>query len=518
MPRLPRVEPLVFWPPFLALLAATALSGLDGEAFLATVNALNTWILDQFSWLFAGGTLFMVITVVAVYLSPLARVRIGGEQAEPLLSPWRWFSITLCSTVAVGILFWGAAEPLYHLHQPPSSLGIAPNSPEAERFALSTMFMHWTVTPYAIYTVPALGFALTTYNRGEPHSLSAPLTPLLGERAHGAVGRLVDAVCLFALVAGMSASLGTGVLTLASGLGLLTPVHGDAPWLLALVTFTVVATFVLSSVSGLQRGIRVLSDINARFFLVLAVGVLLIGPTAYMLRAVPGALAEYALSFPSRSLMTGATTGDPWPKSWTIFYWANWLAWAPVTAVFLGRIGRGYTVRQFIHVNLGATAAFGGLWMCVFSGTSLFFDQQTQGALFAQLQAEGPESMVYAMFGHLPAAGALTVAFLAATFLSFVTAADSNTDAMSLLSLREGALGQGDPSVALKITWGVTVGVVALVMVGYSGIDGVKALSVFGGFPALFLILLISVALLRVAWRPEECLRPRQPPAERASS
>ncbi|MCB9745587.1 MAG: BCCT family transporter [Alphaproteobacteria bacterium] len=499
MPRFPNVEPLVFWPPFLALLAATALSGVDGEAFLAAVTGLNTWILDHFSWLFAGGTLFMVLTVAAVYASPLARVRIGGPEATPLLSPTRWFAVTLCTTVAVGILFWGPAEPLYHLHQPPESLGIAPNSEASARFAMSTMFMHWTLTPYAIYTVPALAFALAHYNHGEPYSLSSPLTLLAGERAHGGVGKLVDAVCLFALVAGMAASLGTGILTLSSGLGEVSSLDGGSTPLRLAITAAVVGTFVVSSVTGLLRGIRVLSTLNIRFFLVLAGYVLVVGPTSSLLSAGVEGVGEFALSFFPRSLMTGDLSGDPWPKAWTIFYWANWLAWAPVTAVFLGRVAVGYTVRQLIHVNLAATATFSGLWVCIFSGTSLYFDQQTGGALFATLQAEGPEAMVYAMFGHLPGAGLLTAAFLAVTFLSFVTAADSNTDAMSLLSLRGQSLDDEASSVGLKVIWGATVGAVALIMISYAGIDGVKALSVFGGFPALFLILLIALGLWRAA-------------------
>lgn len=174
------LRPLVFWPTFLILLAAVIASYVDLNAFLAVSKQLNNLILKNFSWLFSAGSFAMVVLTAIVYFSALGKVRIGGEDAQPLLSKWRWFMVALCTTLAVGVLFWTTAEPLYHLYGPPTSLPIEAGSSAAKSFAMSTMFLHWTITPYAIYLVPSLVFALVFYNRRSNFSIGAMLEPLLG--------------------------------------------------------------------------------------------------------------------------------------------------------------------------------------------------------------------------------------------------------------------------------------------------------------------------------------------------
>ncbi|BBI52166.1 hypothetical protein HORIV_45870 [Vreelandella olivaria] len=215
---IPSLRPLVFWPTFLVLFAAVIASYINLDAFLAVASGLNAAILNNFSWLFSIGSLYLLVMAVIVYFSPIGHVRIGGPDAKPLLSPLRWFSITLCTTLAVGVLFWTTAEPLYHFMSPPSSSGLEAGSSDAMVFAMSTMFLHWTFTPYAIYAVPALIFALAFYNLRLRFSISSMLEPLFGSRIRRFAG-LIDAISLYALVAGMASSLGTGALTLAGGVG-----------------------------------------------------------------------------------------------------------------------------------------------------------------------------------------------------------------------------------------------------------------------------------------------------------
>ncbi|HKX90671.1 MAG TPA: BCCT family transporter, partial [Sphingopyxis sp.] len=190
----------MFFTPLAVLLAAVVLSLWQGAAFVAVETAINDWILRYFSPLFAWAGIGFLALLAAIALSPLGGRIIGGAGARPILSRWRWFAVTLCTTIATGILFWGAAEPLFHLNDPPAMLGLQPGSDAAATFAMSTMFLHWTLTPYAIYTVAGLAFALVYYNRGEPFSLSSLFVPLLGRRAHGPVGTGIDIVCLYALV------------------------------------------------------------------------------------------------------------------------------------------------------------------------------------------------------------------------------------------------------------------------------------------------------------------------------
>ena len=208
----------VFFTPLAVLLAAVGLSLWQGPAVVAAETTVNDWILGNFSPLFAWAGIGFLALLACIALSPLGGRVIGETGAIPILSRGRWFAVTLCTTIATGILFWGAAEPLFHLNDPPAMLGLEPGSDAAATFAMSTMFLHWTLTPYAIYTVAGLAFALVYYNRREPFSLSSLFVPLIGQRAHGPVGTGIDILCLYALVAGMAASLGAGVLALAGGI------------------------------------------------------------------------------------------------------------------------------------------------------------------------------------------------------------------------------------------------------------------------------------------------------------
>ncbi len=486
-------KPAVFFFPFLLLLGSTGYSLLDAEGFLEGVTSANTWILSHFGWLFSWGTFFFLALCLGVYFSPMAGLRIGGEDARPLLTRWQWFSVVLCTTVAIGILFWGASEPLYHYHAPPVGSSALPESGAAARFALSTMFMHWTFTPYGIYTMAGLVFALSYYNHGQAFSLGAMLYPLLGEKAKR-WGGLIDALSLYSLVAGMAASLGAGVLTISGGMERYLGLAGSVS-LTGGITLAVVLVFILSAISGLSRGIRWLSGFNTWLFIAFVAYVLLNGsPLKYLVSLGAEGVWDYVAHFIPRSL--GIGMDKSWEGSWTVFYWANWLAWAPVSAVFLGRISVGYTVREFIHFNLLLPALFGALWMLVFSGNALYFDSRGEG-MFATLQADGPEQVVYALFEHLPFPFVLGAVFLGTAFLSYVSGADANATAMGGLSAKGISPDHPEPAAWLKVAWGVLVGFTAWVMVSQAGVDGIKMASNLGGFPALLFLLGVAVGLLR---------------------
>ncbi|MBD3896525.1 BCCT family transporter [Halomonas sp. ML-15] len=501
------IRPGVFWPTFLVLMAAVVASYVDLDAFLAGTSALNSAILDHFSWLFSLGSLYLLLLAVVVYVSPLGRIRIGGEQATRLLSPLRWFSITLCTTLAVGVLFWTTAEPLYHLMGPPASSGLEAGSADAALFSMSTMFLHWAFTPYAIYAVPALIFALAFYNRRQRFSISSMLEPLLGEGVKRYAGA-IDALALYALVAGMASTLGTGALTIAGGVGQY--VEGDTnPLRLGVIIAIIVVTFVISAASGLQRGIARLSSLNAWLLLVLGLFVFVFGPTLFMLQLGVESFGVYLDNFFTRSLFTGAAGDDQWPYWWSIFYWAVWFAWAPVAALFLGKISRGYTVREFLRVNLLYPALFAVVWITIFSSAAIYYQLHAGVDLNAVLEDRGIEHLLYTLFRELPLAGLWIPLLLFIAFISYVTVADSNTDAIGNLCTR-GLTADSDLNTGLpmKVLWGVIVGVVSWVMVSFVGIDGVKMLSNLGGLPAMLIILAASSALWIWLKHPERLTPP----------
>ena len=494
--------------PAALLLAGVLLSMLDADAFLAAVTNANDWILRNFSDAFNLGSFAFVLTIVWVWFSPLGRVKIGGAKAVPLLSRWNWFAITLCTTIAIGILFWATAEPLLHYHEPPGQSGIDPASAEARRFAISSLFMHWSLTPYAIYSVPALAFALAHYNLGKGFSLYSPISLVFGQPSNDWVPAIVDALAVFALVAGLAASLGVGILSISSGVAVTFDI-AQSPVLLGLVAFSIISVFTLSSVSGLTRGIKWLSDWNVRFFFLLCAILIFVGPTGEMLSNGMQGLGDYVREFLPRSIGQGVTADQGWSRSWTSFYWANWLAWAPITALFLGRISRGYSVREFIVFNMLLPSLFAIVWMSIFGVSALAFDAEN-GSLYAALQADGPESVIYSFFEFLPFPAVWSAAFIGLSFICFVTAADSNTDAVSNICQKSESRAEGQATTLgryVKILWGILIGVTAWIMVSFSGVDGVRMLSNLGGLPALFIVAFMNVAIILMGTRRYSDLR-----------
>lgn len=497
---MPHLNKRVFYPPFLLLLVTIVYSLIDYEGFLSGVKFINEFILTHFSGVFAWSALGFLILVLVIYCAPVSGTIIGGKDAVPLLSKWKWFSITLCTTIATGILFWGAAEPIFHLNEPPANLGLLPHSVEAKDFAMSTLFMHWTFIPYAIYTLAGLVFALSFYNLRQPFRLGSMLYPVIGDRAHGHVGTIIDIVCLYALVAGMSASLGSGILSIMGGLEHLLGWQ-KTNVLLVLIALSIVLAFVLSSISGLKKGISLLSDINIRGFLLLALFVFLAGPTLSLLDLGYLGGMDFVRNFIPRSLNWRGALNDSWFESWTVFYWANWFAWVPITALFLGRLAYGYTVRQFIHFNLIIPSLFGGFWMVIFGGIAIYMDIDSAGELYASLQSDGAESVFYMIMSNLPIEHISSTLFLILIFISYVTAADSNTSAMSALSSNGISPTNQEAPVLVKIIWGAFIGMIAYIMISSIGLDGVKMISVLGGFPVLFFMLIVAASAIRLIFR-----------------
>ncbi len=491
------IRPLVFFPTFVILVGALVFSLVNLNLFTHYTKIANNFILSHFSWLFSVGSFYLLILITITYFSKLGDIKIGGKDATPKLSKPRWFMIVLCTTLAVGVLFWTTAEPLYHLHMPPKSWDIEANSPNAVLFAFSAMFLHWGPTPYAIYAVPALIFALVFYNLKLPYSISSSLRPVFGKYVTGRMGDVIDALALYSLVVGMSSSLGTGALTLLGGVGQFVALEKNAVSLGFFVAIIVI-TFVLSAAQGLIKGIARMSMVNFWLLIALFVFTLLFGPTLYILGIGIEGLGTFLQNFLRLSLFTGQAANDPWPQSWSVFYWAVWFAWAPITAMFLGKIARGYTVKEFIKVNVVFPSLFILLWVSVFAGSAIFMDQSSGGDLYAVLNQGGIEQLLYHIFGDMPLSGLTSLMLVFIAFISYVTAADSSTDAIGDLCIEDfNADTKDGVGLPIKILWGTLIGLVAWIMVSTVGVAGIKSLSNLGGLPATIIILCCSLTLIK---------------------
>jgi len=472
------------------------------STFVNVLQDAQSWILNYFDWLFDWTVLFMLITCVIVYFSPLGKLVIGGDSAKPILSKRRWYAIVLCTTVATGILFWGCAEPLYHLHEPPYQNLL---KGDAEVFAMSTLFMHWSWSPYAIYTLISLLFALLYYNYKKPYRVST-----LIERSNtqgntstsrsAALSRdVIDIICLIALICGMAASLGAGILTIGGGLEKIAGLsQGSLMW--GGIAVSIACAFIMSSISGLHKGITFLSSINTVLFFIFIAAFAWMLLSGRVWNLAGSGLAEYIQTFVSRSTgLDGAKSS--WRHAWTTFYWANWMAWAPVTALFLGRLGLGYTVREFIRVNLVYTSLFAMLWMIIFGGVALVSDLEQQGSMYKLLSQDGPQSVIFQLLEDANWRTGGAVFLLVIVFISYVTAADSNTTAMSALCTKGITPESPEAPINLKLLCGLTIAFIAWVMITYAGLNGIRILSVLGGFPILFLCMWVVVSMLRLSFR-----------------
>ncbi|WP_049729187.1 BCCT family transporter [Dorea sp. D27] len=491
----------VFFPPWILLIVLVGISLLSEKSFLSGMQAATGFILDNFAWAFNLTTLGCLAVVIIVFVSPLGKVRIGGSKARPIMKFRNLAWITLCTTVASGVLFWACAEPLYHMYTPAAAEGVEAGSPGAAVFAMKTMFLEWTWSPYAIYTVATLLFAFVFYNMRKSYSIGSAFVPVFGDKAKRYNG-IIDVICLFALVLGMAASLGTGTLTMGGGIENVFGIKsGPVSW--GFIILAIVATFIISSVSGVMKGIKLLSSLNGQVYIFLLLFVLIFGPTAFMMNFSVESLGAYVQDFFRMSLMTGDIHGDPWARSWPIFYWCVWMAWAPISGVFLGKILKGYTIRDAIVCNFVIPSVFSMVWMGLFSTASIYFENHGVG-LYDSLLKNGTESVVYKVFEQLPLAAVVIPFYLFIVFISFVTAADSNTNAMSGLCVKGLTVDNQESPSWLKICWGLTLGVLTWVLISFAGIDGIKAASNLGGFPIMFIIIIFIVGLLKVCRNPKK--------------
>jgi len=498
-----KIKPLVFLPPCLLLLPAVILNFVNPDRFANTLEHAYNAALSGFGWLASLLALIMLVVCCVVYASPFGRVMIGGPGAKPILKKWNLFAIVVCVNIGVGILLWGPIEPLYHFHTPPVSLGITPETPAAATFALSTVYLHNTVLPLSFATLVGLMFAFAYYNMRQPFTLGAPLAPLMGRHSRGSAGQLIDAVCLYALVAAMAASLGGALLLLGGGINYYFGIQGKpSNFLLGSVCLAIVAAYTGAAITGLTKGIRILANFKTVLFVLFLAFIFLLGPTQFILSFAVEGLGNFLSHFFEKALFTGAAHDDPWPHKWTQMYMSAWCAWAPLNGLFFGRIAYGYTVRTYLVFSLLLPAIFMGIWMAIICGATIHLELFKHADLWTVLKTQGDERVMYAFMEHFPLVRFITPAFLFVCFISFITSAAAVTSTMGGLCSTGVSPESPEASRFLKIFWGALVGVLAYIMITYARIDGIRMLSNLAGVPTLLLCGTVVVSALVVMLNP----------------
>ncbi|MDO4976891.1 MAG: BCCT family transporter [Eubacteriales bacterium] len=498
-----KFKPMVFMIPIILLVIAIGASMISGASFGEGVTAVNDSLLSSFGWLYTFGVFAITVAVFVAFFSPLGKVKVGGRSAKPTVTKKTYFSIVLCSIIGTGMPIWGAAEIIAHYSAPPASEGIEAFSVAAAKFGMRAVLMDWTFAPYAVYILPAILMAFAFYNMKAPFSLGSMLAPLFGDRMKGKFGEIIDAICIFTLVCGLVTSLATGSEALLYGLGQLSggAITKNAVTMSILVVL-IAATFILSATTGLKKGITFFSNLNIYFYIFILIFVFVVGPTTLIMNLGVESVGSFIANFIPDILNMRALTGDNWAYWWPIFYFAVYLAWALISAVFIARISYGFTFRTMIIYSFILPCLFTGLWMIIFSTTSLHME--ISGLGMAATYAENYAGVVIKLIQNLPFSVPIMLLFFAIVFVSFVTAADSCTNAIAGLCTVGLTTEETEPPVFLKVFWGCLLGIVALVGSLVLDLTGIKAICNVGGFPALVIEVFGLFALCKIMINPKK--------------
>ncbi len=473
------------------LLSAVMLWGAIFTESLATAgNVALGWVLGNFGWLFVVAADFFLVLAVVLALSRFGRIRLGGDDDVPEFTNLAWTAMMFSSGMGIGLMFYGVAEPMTHLLDPPPDLGIAAGSPQAARTAMEYSLFHWTLHPWAIYAVTGMALAYSTFRKGRGNRFSEAFTPLFGGRPRPVVGRTLDLLAVLATVFGTATSLGLGALQVEYGLNELFGLGGRRLEVIVIIVLT--AGFVVSAATGVHRGVRILSTLNVYLAALLAVFIFVFGPTVAVLNLIPASLGGYLNDLLSMASRTGAFVDKDWLGAWTIFYWAWWMSWAPFVGAFIARISRGRTIREFVIGVLLVPSGASLLWFSISGGSAVWL-QLSGAADFTGKIAEGAEAAMFALLGHLPLGSLATVITAALVALYFVTSADSASLVLGSLSSR----GSLHPPRPLVVMWGVLVGAIALVLLLAGGLEALQQATILVALPFVVVMLLLCVALVR---------------------
>lgn len=498
----------IFLPMSGILLVAIILGLIAPKMFYDAENAIVQFAFANFGWLFQiSGNIFLFICLW-IMCSKYGDIKLGGKDSKPTMSMWNWFAISLCAGIATGILFWGIAEPMTHFMNPPKELGLTPGTEAAAMFSMTTTFIHWTFIPYGMYALAGVGIAFATYNMKLPYQISSTLYPVFGKNIKGVVGAIVDNISLFAMAGGVAAVLGVAAMQIGSGLNILTGIEtGKALWVAILLV--IVVTYIISSYTGLNRGIKWLSDKNSKLFLLIMIFIFIVGPTQFILSFGTQSVGHFIQNYFVRTHYLSPIDGSMWPRWWPIYYWAIWLAYAPLTGMFLARISKGRTLRQFMTVNLILPAAFGLIWFSVFGGSAIRLELNGAG-IWESIQTNGLEVSVYAFLKNFPLSTFMSALFVLAIYVSVVTLADSMTTTVASLSTTAYNNDEQEPPNKVKIFWGLVMSSMAIINLiagkagEISGIDATKQIATVAGFPILFFMMLLAFCVIKMIVKHKE--------------
>lgn len=483
------------------------------EGLGSVASTALDWVITNTGWVFVIAATVFTIFVLVVAARNFGRIPLGKDDEKPQFSTVSWISMMFATGMGIGLVFYGVGEPLYfYMVPPPETVGGQTSA--AVGTAMGTTLFHWTLFPWAMYAIVGLGMAYGSFRLGRPQLFSSMFSSIFGERAvNGWGGKTINILAILATLFGSACSLGLGALQIGGGIQSAGIMSSVGSGVLVLIIAILTALFVASAVSGIERGIQWLSNINMVLAVALALVVFIGGPTLFILNVIPNAVGSFIADLPQMASRT-ASSGDgdmaSWLSSWTIFYWAWWVSWTPFVGLFIARISRGRTIRQFVTGVLLVPSAVTLLWFAIFGGGAIGIQERAErggnmGEALTKMVDGAPDinfdSILFTLLGSLNLPGWIASALMVLTVvliaIFFVTGADSASIVMGALSER----GAEEPTKKSVIFWGVSVGAVAAVMLLAGGdhpdeaLNGLKNITIVSALPFVLVMLLLCVAI-----------------------
>lgn len=476
-------------------IAIAAWGIVSSKTFETAANWLMVAVKKNLSWLYLLAMTVFVIFAVVIAFSKYGKIRLGPDGSKPEHSTMSWFAMLFGAGMGIGLIFWGISEPMSHFAAPIA--GVEAGTQEAALFAMKASFMHWGLHPWANYAVIGLGLAYFQFRKGKPGLISSLFIPVLGEeRVRGPIGKVIDVFAVIATVAGVATSLGMGTMQINSGLSFLFNIPNNVvTWFIIIAVITVI--YIWTAVSGVDKGIKAIGDVN----LYLAAGLLLVaflvGPTVNILNIFVRGTGDYINGFFTDSFIINPFGDNSWLDAWRVFYWAWWIAWAPFVGTFIARISKGRTVREFILGVIAAPAAASIVWFSVFGGMGLNV-AETLGLDKVTEMVAHPEIALFEVFDKYPLGFLLSIVTIVLLCTFFITSANSATFVLSMFS----SGGDLNPGNRKKFVWGIVQAAIAFALLMSGGLQALQTASVAAAFPFIFIMLLACWSIIK-AFRQE---------------
>lgn len=489
------ISPRVFWPAITVLILAAGISIIFPDASGQALLSAQEWIVDTLGWYYILIMFGFIIFCLYIAMSKYGRIKLGDPDDKPEFSRGAWFSMLFATGMGIGLIFYGVGEPLTYATVD-AKPGWEGSQEELAQLGMAQTFLHWGLHPWAVYAILGLGVAYTIHRRGRPVSIRWVFEPLLGaKRVKGWMGDTIDVVAIFGTMAGVATSLGLGVQQISAGLEHLGIVEETDNFLLVILIIAITFIATASVVSGIGKGMKWLSSINLSLAGMLTISALLLGPTLFLVENFVESLGIWLANFFEMSFDIGAYAGDDggaWYSNWTLFYWGWWIAWAPFVGIFIARVSRGRTIREFIVGVMLVPTVVGMLWFGVLGGSGIYRQFFGEGDLVTDGEVS-PEGSLFTVLGDLPLGMVFSIVGVILVVLFFITSSDSGSLVMNMLT----AGGHPNPPTWSRILFSLLEGAIAIGLLLAGGLEGLQAASLATALPFSIIMVLMAVAVYR---------------------